>query len=363
MWILIRLVVALGAFCARLMHGWFPPKATGRLTDGTPYFEKKRKRKGGDGRIERIGVPLSAPILLRLQRETGSDRWFKSIGLATEFQTGSARFDGLVYIACDNPWTMRLLGNSDAARDAVLKVLAAGYKRIELDGEVLWLHPGKRGIARNQAELLLTLRDALRKVEHVGRYPIDPFAKRIALIEAAVWSVFGFALTAYFQFRMDASEVHVEPFDLLYPAIVIACLLLFAMLSLVALTLRGSSFAHYVLIESGVLLLLAAPVGGLQAAADLNRLLDTAPAVNVSREIIDRTTVHRRKAANRHRVLLKPGPMSDEFALPRSIDVERAVFDRAAPGRLLEVSVGPGWLGAPWYRSVKVRDPPPAAQE
>lgn len=357
MWIVFRLALALSGFFARLLRGMFAPQRSGRLADGTPLYSKQRKLKDGSIQLLRVGVPLRAPMLLRLQRETGSDRWFKSIGLATEFQTGSARFDQDVFIASDNPQVLGHLADSAEARTAITNVLLSGYKRIELDGSVLWLHPGTRGQSRNEATLLLALRDSLRGIETTSRFVLDPYALRIALVEAGVWSVFGYALAAWFENRVHGAAVHMEPFDLLWPGLAIAGLMLLVLLAIVATVLRGSSFAHKVLLESGVLLLIAAPVAGWQLASDLNRGMDTAPAVTEERVIEDRATVRRRKSATRYRVTLRSA-MASQIPVPTRIDVEHDVYQRATKGRILRITIGRGWLGAPWYRRMDVLDAP-----
>jgi hypothetical protein len=121
------------------MRQFFPAKPKGKLLDGTPYFQKSRKAKSGKLVVNRVGVPLHAPVSMRLQRESASDRWFKAIGFACEFQTGHRSFDKHISIACDHPQVLEHLTDSVPVQQAILEVLKAGYKRIHTDGEALWL--------------------------------------------------------------------------------------------------------------------------------------------------------------------------------------------------------------------------------
>ena len=86
MWIVFRIAVALVAFLARWVGPLFRPGASGSF-GGQPWFKKVEKTRRGDVVSFKIGMPLKAPVIFRLQREEPSDRWFKEVGLANEFQT------------------------------------------------------------------------------------------------------------------------------------------------------------------------------------------------------------------------------------------------------------------------------------
>jgi hypothetical protein len=117
-------------------------------------------------------------------------------------------------------------------------------------------------------------------------------------------------------------------------------MILVGMLALIGWLLRGSSFAHYVLIESMLLLAIAAPVTGWQAASDLNRKFDRSESVIVSLEILDKHRIRRRKSAAIYQVGVKYDGPERPYAIPGSIDVETDIFEQARPGRLLEVTIG-----------------------
>src|SRR4051794_29632954 len=128
MWILFRIAIALVAFTARYLGPIFRPKAAGSHA-GQPWYKKVNKRRGKILSFK-VGMPLKVPFVFRLQREGSSDRWFKKMGLAHEFQTGDATFDEAVYIACDHPALHRVLKENAAAREQIESILDGGYSRV-----------------------------------------------------------------------------------------------------------------------------------------------------------------------------------------------------------------------------------------
>jgi hypothetical protein len=64
---------------------------------------------------------------------------------------------------------------------------------------------------------LLGLRDSLRKIEYSARGTTNPYSRRILLIEAAVWSIVGYALTTYLEVRLHTADNHLDSYRLSGP--------------------------------------------------------------------------------------------------------------------------------------------------
>ncbi|NJL27710.1 MAG: hypothetical protein HC897_07360 [Thermoanaerobaculia bacterium] len=138
MWILIRLLITVATFALHFVLRWVRDKPEGELA-GRPFYKTIRRNKQKRITGFSIGIALSAPIVFRLQAEAASDRLFKKLGFAEEFQTGDSDFDQRVYIASDHPALHRLLIENERLRVLVRRALDMGFRCVSGDGTVLWL--------------------------------------------------------------------------------------------------------------------------------------------------------------------------------------------------------------------------------
>lgn len=180
----------------------------------------------------------------------------------------------------------------------------------------------------------------------------DPFAARVLLVEAALWSLAGYALVASFQMFGDVAP-HFDPFRL----VVAGCLAsvpAFALLAwAVVAFLQRSSRSHRVLVESWFLLALSLPVLGIETAADLNRRFDSTPPVVVEARVDDKwsTTSRSTKGGRRTYYHARFTSLGD-LPLPSSLTVPVEIHRSLRKGRSANVEVGMGRLGFPYFRSV-----------
>ena len=352
MLIVFRIAVALVAFLARWIGPLFRPGASGSFA-GQPWYKKVEKTKRGDVVSFKIGMPLKAPVIFRLQREESSDRWFKEVGLAHEFQTGDAKFDDTVYIACDHPALHRLLKEKPEARARIRSTLKAGFSRITGDGRMLWIERvASEEPGNDDLQQLSSLRAALAEMPPALTFFRDPYNTRVVAVEALTWSVFAYALGGFLEYSYDKSEVHLEPVALVAPGLIAGTMLVFALVALVWWLLRGSARGSRILIEGVVLLVLSAPMAGIQLVADANRVLDRSQP-SVSRWIVkDKFTVRGRKQPTRYNIVLGPGAGATTTDVPGQITVASDVYERARRGKPIEVQISPGAFGYRWYRKV-----------
>ncbi len=355
MWIAIRILAAVVAFIARhIQRLLFSPTPVGAF-EGTLYFQKLEKDKKGKVTGFRVGVHLRVPVILRLQAEHASDRLFKALGLAKEFQTGDNEFDREIYVACDHPALFHLLLEDERARMKIREVLGAGFHRISTDGEALWI---ERTVDREptvtELKLLVELRNVLAELESRLRHYSDPFVAKAVAVEAVTWSVFAYAAGALLELTFNRVDYHVDSWQLLGPGLLAATILFGLLFGLVVALLRGSSRGHRILVEGAVLLVISVPVASVQTVSDLNRYLDSSETVVISREI-ERAEVRRGRKSTAYYLVLAPVMGPSQVDLPSRIRVTRDVYSQATPGLALDLHLGRGWLGFPWYRRIVVR--------
>jgi hypothetical protein len=347
MWILFRIAIALIAFLARCIGPIFRPKAAGSY-GAQPWYKKVSKSRSGKVNSFTIGMPLNTAFVFRLQREESSDRWFKSMGLAHEFQTDDAAFDEAIYIACDHPALHRVLKEKAAAREWIVKVLDAGYTRISGDGRVLWIErpaieePNDADVAR-----LSALRASLADMRPDLKRHRDPFNARVVAVEALTWSLFAYAAVGLFEYLVEP-DVYVASRALLLPGLAVGLALVAGLLALVAHFLRGSSRGSRILIESAILLVLAAPIAGMQLLDDVNRGLDRSEPTVETWNVTDKWATKRRRSSSYHLALVNRGKS-------RQLLVEYGVYSRAKVGQPVRLHIAKGALGYLWYQAVEAK--------
>lgn len=355
MWIVFRLVLALIGLVVRMLAR----RPTGGVQghyQGMPYFEdldeSKRRTTGF-----KIGATRRSPTWVRLHAESALDRWFKRAGLASECQTGDARFDDVVYVASDHPRVAEILGGTPELRDAIRDALVRGFDRVEFDGRNVTLRrKSDRRPTDADKELLFRIHAASERLEdEVPRRLADPFLWRALFVEGLIWSAFGYAAGGVVEAMVSRADVHVRGAPLVWLGLFVAAVAFVLLGGLIAMWMRGSSRGHRVLVESAVVLALSLPFASIQAVADANRTLDDAPPTVVSR-IVDQAEVrsHRGRRGRKwhsYHLTLRPG---GEPELPETIEVDADICRAASPGSAVDFEIGPGRFGIPWYRRISV---------
>jgi hypothetical protein len=360
MWIVFRLVLAVGGFIVRyLSRGWHPNLR--REFEGLEYFEKvhssKKKTLGFD-----LGADLTTPTWITLHPESPIDRVFKGLGIANEVQTGDAAFDEKVYVTCDHPHVWQVLRATTALREVILHAFSNGYSRIHFDGTVVIM--GKRSDRSAGIEDLRLLQRLVKASAPLsGAMPSrwsDPFLWRALAIEAVVWGVAGYAIGGFIQFVTQARPIHVAAGSVVSLGLQVAVLALLLLLGAIVLWMRGSSRGHRVIVESAIVLALTLPIAGIHAVADTNLGLDEATPVKHVRALEGcEVREHRGRRGRRWysytlKMVQPPGQAAGD--VPDTLRVEKPVCDAAHSGATVEIAVSPGRWGIPWYRSIRVGD-------
>jgi hypothetical protein len=366
MWLLIRLAALLIGFFWKRLGKLFPPSPKGTF-EGHSYFEKISKNKQGRVTRLRLGADLNSPVLFRLSRETKIDLFFKSVGLSTEFQTGDKQFDQMIYIACDHPFLYGILRQDENARKAILDILQNKFRAIFCDGNHLWIESTyHQSVTQKELELLAALRKALSPLRSgLPHRWTDPFYRKAFLVEGFITSLGGFAFASYLEGSVNRQDYHLQQFPLACSGAFCALAVAVLLIAGIAWLFSGSSRGHRIVIESGVLLLIALPFVGIQLVSDINRELDRGPDNIVTRQIADvRKREHRGRRGRRwysYHLFLEPAPRDLTSELPREIEISSSLFNRLRKGQTVQFTIAPGFLGHAWYRDIQPVNAPNAS--
>jgi hypothetical protein len=361
MWIVLRLVLAAIGFVVRQVSRRKRQGSSPGTHDGVPYFEKIRTHKK-EIQGFRIGMARRSPTWVRLHPESRTDRFFKAIGIASEAQSGDARFDERVYVTCDHPHVHTALREEPELRAAITAAFDEGFHRIELDGETLWLDKRATHIPTevDRKRLGALYRASATLEEEPPSRLRDRFLWKTFVVEGLIWSILGYAIGAFAEMVAHKEDYHLWPSDVAVAGIVVAIVAFVVLLVVITLWMRGSSRGHRIIVESAIVLLFGLPVASIQVVGDTNRRLDDAPSIFVTRTVREcEVREHRGRKGRRwysYHVWLKAEPERDGPRLPEEIQVSRTLCDGAMGGAEITFEIGRGRWGIPWYRSIRVRN-------
>lgn len=355
MWILLRLVAMAIGFVARRLS-WSRPREDNQQHDGIAYSEVAIRHKGRLVRFE-MSLPLETGLVFVFTPERSADRLFKRLGLTEEFQTGDDGFDEKVYVGSDHPSLLNVLRGDRSFREILGQMFEAGFSRVWSDGRRLFAVSGTEQPASPWVRRLAQLKSAVEAAARSSHGRLaDPFAARVLVVEALVWSIAGYAIVAFFQMFDDVGS-HFDGFPLILSGLLVGLVASAVLIGIVISILERSSRSHRVLVESQIILFLSLSVIGIQTVADVNRRLDTAPPILVEAVVGEKwtTTTRSRRGGTRTRYHVHVTSRGS-LQIPSPLQVPSGVYESLNPGTLITVEVGPGRLGYPFFKRMNGRD-------
>ncbi|MDB4960065.1 MAG: hypothetical protein JWP01_64 [Myxococcales bacterium] len=358
MWIAFRLLLAVIGYLIRQLGRGSLGRPVG-FYEGIEYSEHVGKQKGKVLGF-RLGMPRRSPTWVRMHPESAVDRFFKRIGVANEIQTGDEAFDDTVYVMCDHPYVAAILQETPALRRAIRDLFDAGYRRVQFNGSMVIIqHAGSDLPMPRDLQLLKALHTASAKLEDEmpSRFA-DPFLWKALLVEGMIWGILGYAIGAVVEMAWHREDFHLDHGAVVKLGLMVAAATFVVLVALIIATMRGSSRGHRVIVESALVLLLGLPAAGIQITGDTNRALDDAPALPILRTASECEVRVQRGRRNRqsysyHLWLAQEGEVPD-VPLPQEIEVTKRLCDVTTPGDVVQISVGRGRWGIPWYRKITV---------
>jgi hypothetical protein len=330
---------------------------------GMPYYVETNHDEEGDMVAFKLGMPLPTESLFKFELEGKSSKFFKSLGISTEYQSGDTNFDEKIYLACDHPVLLQQLGNSTQSRDLILELLInRKFRSIWSDGEVLWTtRSSRKEPTETEIQLLSQLVASLMPVCQTALQQKTPFFWRFLWVEAFVWALFGYAASVLLENRFNYHDYHLDSGALFQYGLIAAALLMAVLMMTIILLLRKSSRGHTIVAESFALLLLTLPLCGMQLVSDINRNFDKAAPqqqVGIISDVSKRTSSGRGSGIWTPRTTYQL-ELQDELwvfgtPVPQRIEISEKLYQHANTGEQLLLSIKPGFLGLPWYEKMTV---------
>lgn len=353
MWILFRILVAVGAFIYRLINR-FLPKYTTKEYSNTPLYTSNYK-KGEQIFAHKAGFSLKSNFIFKFSKETSTDKFFKKTGLSTEFSTGDKSFDKKVYIASDHPQFHLLIKKNKEIRNTILELFSLGIDSVFADGKIIWITKKEGYPVNKELGLLLYLQSRLSKlIPQTPGILKDKFVIRTILIEALIWSLLAYAISGSYTYYSYSkySDLYPDVLKLIILGLGIALIIFMALFGLIFILLKGSSKGHRIIIESGIVLILALPANGIIITSDLNINLDSQKADIIYTEIMDIEIIEHPRTRTRNWYSYHLIVNNRNNILPTSIQINYAKYKEAIQSKKAEFHIGKGWLGIPWYKDI-----------
>jgi len=277
------------------------------------------------------------------------ERLGKSIGLSRELQTGDPSFDGVAYVDTTekNPPVRQLL-ESARVRSSILRLLSLGYK-VQFSNEGIQAY---QVVSHGKMPDLSRVGEAVSSLgELADSLPIfDPstFRGKVGasrfhlLLLVFAWVPFLFAmglLDAVFD-SPGGRTLHFGGGGVTLLAIVGGLIAWVFYVGIIAVLLRGRSYAFRTLIFAALAALLGVPGFGVMAALTLNQTLDRSPAIENPAKL-----VRKFQYEGDRKFFLEPG--SEGQAL-QEIPVSDAVYSSYRVGDSVLLRVHSGAFGLPW---------------
>jgi hypothetical protein len=346
MWLLFRLLSIVGLVIWKLFPRPFGVESYGDV-DGRKVL-RRVSRDSKHKRVTKFEVGASLPKSQRFSFtvEKSTDRWFKSVGLSQEVQTGDCEFDERVYAACDHEAMHALLKSSPSLRKRIMDILNAGIDRIEGDGSYVWImKKGDEEPNSGHRQLAADLATELSAMDKSATWLTDRYWQRVIAVEVMLAMLVGYAVGALV--RMSTiTTVYPRLTSLLLMSVAGAAVVLLVVGAVIVLLLRGSSRAHRTLIEAGLVMVVAIPGAGYVLACDINE--SSAQGGYTAKAVVVDKQQGGKKSRRWHALTVDTiGDGQGDAKLNVSADV----YNRT--GSEVAVDIGAGVLGVPYIREVR----------
>lgn len=305
-----------------------------------------------------------------LKFEGKIDRFFKSIGLSTECQSGDTRFDETVYIVSDDMWLCSQLQTNDELRNLFYDVFWHYHEqKIQLislrcfDGRII-ITASRR--SENFDESLIrdyafSVSEYLQKIRlHLpsnGSISERMYREPTGYV-AHVFSVVIFALLANGAISLfaDMTTVQILPqlvhsFSVVPLSIKITLVILIFLILAAFLFLRQSSRLSPVVTQIMTLGTLGIFLSSIVEIKEIDTGLDTSPSTVFESRITGKKAVHHRKRGTTYHLYFRSwesGEGTFDLVVPYSL------YAKSNEGDFARFYQHKGYLGYPWIENIEI---------
>jgi hypothetical protein len=191
----------------------------------------------------------------------------------------------------------------------------------------------------------------------------DPYYDTALIIQAVVVGLLAFALLGAIEsFHVMDPYYHVNVEPLIRLSLLVTGGFMLALVGVIWLLLRRSSYAPRLIIENCFLMVPVA-FAGFQIVSDVNRTWDRSSGWIVSYRVDDLKKVYHQRRLRGRKLLfpyytyharisaLSPS-ISYPVAVPGRLDINSGLYKELSQTKQLSMEIGEGALGVPWYRDM-----------
>jgi hypothetical protein len=335
-----------------------PGKEVPGTFNGRDYFQLYNP--GGKNVPSSYTIKIACPSsgIFSISRESGFDRFFKSLGVTREIQTGDKDFDQEFFINTNAiEFTSAFFMNPEKCL-TVKSILELGFTKVEHDGKTMaaicspvkFEEPLDQTVIQKIVSFLTQLSENINDHPGEGIYQasknwkikrIVAFSIPILLCIVGVPTFF----LGFFEYTpLDKWELFLKTLKFSVPS--------FLFFLIMALKLiKGRSSSHRELIVVLVLALVAFPGAGMGLGTFLNGWLDQSGATSYVVPVLEKYTTSTKNGKNYHLVL--KSWRSSRYS--ESLRVSSSEYMRVKPNRTeMKVVTKPGYYWFEWIVDAEV---------
>lgn len=339
------------------------------MIEGTTYYYTLGHNK--DDSVVSISVSIENiyGYDFSLKFETPFERFFKSLGLSTECQSGDSRFDETIYIISDDEWLCNELSNNNSLREVLYSLFWSHHeKRIKIekiecfDGRFLLKTKNITGtLTDDQAKGLFKTIVPLMKqaIEHLPSKatPHDPIYRehsgKIAFVfhTLIVALIVNGGMMLYFEHNSYLAFPQLsDSYSVLPMGIAVTIISLATIIAIVYKYLRQSSRFSPVLFELFTLGSLGLFLSALVEIKEVNVYLDTSDATTFASSITSKEMHSERKRSTTYFLNLYGW---NNQPMQHRIQIDSTLYHQYNENDHITVYLHKGLLGYPWIEKIE----------
>lgn len=357
MWILARLIILIGGFYIRYTNIFRKRFKFDQQHSNISYSVLESKHNGKI--IEYcLAVPIETDTVFKISKENETNRFLKSVGFASEIQTGDMAFDDRYYIGSDHFHFNHALRKDPAIRELIhdLIVVHLMNESIICDGRALYIKSKTTIIEYERTiEMLQKLSEKIKPIAQTSKFQAykDPFIFKLLIFESVLFALGCYAFEAFFEYLMTDQYVMVDSFGIFAPGTITGLIIIGALIAVFFKFFRESSRSHFILIGNIVFLLIGAPFWGTKTFLDLNQSLDKSQVqsqtIHIERKEIQ---VHRSRKGGKSYTYHWYYSDQQGYGDNDSMKVALDVFNSVNEGDNVEIKTRKGAFNYPYRISI-----------
>ncbi|MDD5159399.1 MAG: hypothetical protein PHI47_05070 [Sulfuricurvum sp.] len=339
------------------------------MIEGTTYYYTLGHKKDDSVVSISISIENIYGYDFSLKFETPFERFFKSLGLSTECQSGDSRFDETIYIISDDEWLCNELSNNKSLREALYSLFWSHHEKgikvqkIEcFDGRFLLKTKNTtETLSDDQAKGLFKTIVPLMKqaIEHLPskaapHHPIyREYSGKIAFVfhTLIVALIVNGGMMLYFEHNNYLTFPQLsDSYSILPMGIAVTIISLVAIIVIVYKYLRQSSRFSPVLFELFTLGSLGLFLSALVEIKEVNVYLDSSDATTFASSITSKEIHSGRKKSTTYFLNLYGW---NNQPMQHRIQIDSTLYHQYNENDHIRVYLHKGFLGYPWVEKIE----------